>query len=128
MLEKYYSGFGGRDTIIKQSNRVAHLRRRTRVSEKLPAQRPTCSKGEKKRFADEISSATPKHWSPPSGSWEDEMVTIDVCDVGSDGKLVIYLAWENGAKTKHDTHTIYSKCPQKVVNPFSVSSACLFPY
>ncbi|KAI5455700.1 hypothetical protein BGZ63DRAFT_136055 [Mariannaea sp. PMI_226] len=115
MLEKYYDGFGGRAAIIEQSKKAAHLRRQTPLSRTLPAQPPSCSKGGKKHLTDEVSSAAPKHWSPPSGSWEDEMVTINACDVGSNGKLVIYLAWENGAKTKHDAQTIYGKCPQKML-------------
>ncbi|KAI5460645.1 hypothetical protein BGZ63DRAFT_329010, partial [Mariannaea sp. PMI_226] len=113
MLEQYYSEFGGRAAIIEQSKKAAHLRRQTPLSRTLTAQPPSCSKGEKKHLTDEVSSAAPKHWNPPSGSWEDEMVTINACDVGGDGKLVIYLAWENGAKTKHDAQTIYGKCPQK---------------
>lgn len=55
-----------------------------------------------------------KKWTPPSGSWEDEIGTIDACEEEGSGKLVVYLNWKNGQKTKHETAIIYKKCPQKV--------------
>lgn len=30
------------------------------------------------------------------------------------GKLVVFLNWKNGKKTKHNTDVIYRRCPQKV--------------
>ena len=30
------------------------------------------------------------------------------------GKLMVFLNWKNGQKTKHTTEVIYKKCPQKV--------------
>ena len=77
--------------------------------------------------ADETLSATAKQWSPPSGSWEDEIETIDGCEEDDNGKLVVYLIWKNSQKTKHDTQVIYKKCPQKGVHPFLTPLACRFP-
>jgi chromobox protein 1 len=57
-----------------------------------------------------------KKWSPPSGSWEDEIEKIDACE-DDNGKLIVYLIWKNGQKTNHETQIIYEKCPQKVLIP-----------
>lgn len=53
-------------------------------------------------------------WKPPVGSWEDEIDRVDACERESDGRLVVYLVWKNGRKTRHETSVIYQKCPQKV--------------
>ncbi|KAJ4152030.1 hypothetical protein NW765_013562 [Fusarium oxysporum] len=52
---------------------------------------------------------------PPAGSWEEEIETIDACEDEGSGKLIVYLIWKNGRKTKHDTDVIYKKCPQKML-------------
>ncbi|KAG6996361.1 Chromatin-associated protein swi6 [Fusarium oxysporum f. sp. conglutinans] len=56
-----------------------------------------------------------KKWSPPSGSWEDEIEKIDACEEDENGKLIVYLIWKNGQKTNHGTQIIYEKCPQKML-------------
>jgi Chromo shadow domain len=65
----------------------------------------------------ELQATSPpatKKWTPPSGSWENLIDQIDACEEEGSGKLVVYLGWKNGQKTKHDTSVIYKKCPQKV--------------
>lgn len=59
-------------------------------------------------------SVMTKSWTPPDGSWEDEIDRIHACEEESDGKLVVYLIWNNGKETRHETSVIYHKCPQKV--------------
>ncbi|KAI8411279.1 hypothetical protein FOFC_07873 [Fusarium oxysporum] len=59
--------------------------------------------------------AVMKKWSPPSGSWEDEIEKIDACEEDENGKLIVYLIWKNGQKTNHGTQIIYEKCPQKML-------------
>ncbi|KAK8912304.1 Chromatin-associated protein swi6 [Metarhizium anisopliae] len=44
---------------------------------------------------------------------EDEIDRVDACEKESDGRLVVYLVWKNGRKTRHETSVIYQKCPQK---------------
>lgn len=63
---------------------------------------------------EEDSSTATETWQPPAGSWEDEVDTIDSCERGGGGKLIVYLIWKNGRKTKHETPVVYKKCPQKV--------------
>ena len=52
-------------------------------------------------------------WAPPSGSWEDHIAAIDA-HKDEDGKLMVFLNWKNGKKTKHSTEVVYRRCPQKV--------------
>ena len=88
--------------------------------------RPKRLRRNKAHATDETLLATAKKWSPPSGSWEDEIETIDTCEEDNDGYLIVYLTWKNGQKTKHDTEMVYKKCPQKVVHPLITSLACQF--
>ncbi|KAI8710901.1 Chromo domain-containing protein [Fusarium sp. LHS14.1] len=46
---------------------------------------------------------------------EDEIEMISACEEDDDGKLIVFLIWKNGQKTKHDTKVIYKKCPQKML-------------
>lgn len=58
-------------------------------------------------------------WSPPTGSWEDEVDRVDTVEQRLDpktGKSVKYgyLVWKRQNKTQHPLHLIFKKCPQKV--------------
>lgn len=53
-------------------------------------------------------------WQPPAGSWEDHIDSIDVAKDDTSTKLVVFLNWKNGKKTKHSTDVVYKRCPQKV--------------
>lgn len=57
----------------------------------------------------------------PSGSWEEDVESIDACQDEVSGALVIYLNWKNGQKTKHPTEVVYKRCPQKVSSPIVYS-------
>lgn len=59
-------------------------------------------------------ASSSKAWSPPAGSWEDDIESIDACQDEGLGQLMVYLVWKNGKKTRHQTSVIYKKCPQKV--------------
>ncbi|KJZ69588.1 hypothetical protein HIM_11025 [Hirsutella minnesotensis 3608] len=61
------------------------------------------------------SHATTKTWKPPSGSWEEEIDSIDACSYGENNEIIVYLTWRNGQKTRHDTSVAYKKCPQKML-------------
>lgn len=63
-----------------------------------------------------------KEWSPPQGSWEDEIEYVDTVEQRVDpksGQLVKfgYLRWKNGFQTTHPLPLIYRKLPQKVGPP-----------
>lgn len=75
----------------------------------------TTVKGKRGRSsaAGAVSKREKLAWSPPAGSWEDDIDRIDSCEEDGD-KLIVHLIWKNGKTTKHDAPVIYKKCPQKV--------------
>ncbi|KAM6514047.1 hypothetical protein FALCPG4_015223 [Fusarium falciforme] len=115
ILNEYYGKIGGRAKIFEESSRAAKTKKRRRATNDTSGTMPKQLQRKEAHIADETLSATAKQWSPPSGSWEDEIETIDGCEEDDNGKLVVYLIWKNGQKTKHDTQVIYKKCPQKML-------------
>lgn len=111
ILQAYLDKVGGRDEILRQSAEASSKKKRGRQSTGTAG-----SKRAKKNGHPDSSTppASSKQWAPPSGPWEDEIELIDACEQEDNGKLVVYLNWKNGQKTKHDTDVIYKKCPQKV--------------
>lgn len=71
----------------------------------------SAKKGRKSSPKDKSSSGA--SFKPPSGSWEDAVVSIDACE-GPDGQVMVYLTWEGGAKSQHPLAAVYKRCPQKV--------------
>ncbi|KAL6402738.1 hypothetical protein AUP68_14073 [Ilyonectria robusta] len=124
ILNEYFNKIGGRHKIFKESDKAAQTRKRRRATNSTTNTTAKRLQGNEAHLADKTSPTTVKNWSPPSGSWEDEIETIDACEDGGNGKLVVFLIWKNGEKTKQ---TIYKKCPQKVVHPSLTSSARRFP-
>lgn len=114
ILDGYLKAVGGRDKIVGES-KAGTQKKRGR-----PAAGNTPTNGAKRSKRDSHpASATPpagasKTWTPPAGSWEDQVASIDACHDENTGKLVVYLSWKNGHKTQHDTKIVYSRCPQKV--------------
>ncbi|KFA53717.1 hypothetical protein S40293_09647 [Stachybotrys chartarum IBT 40293] len=107
ILNEYYDKIGGRDKLFEGSNGVAKTTKRRLTTDGTLA---VMSKRLK-----ETEVAARKQWIPPSGSWEDEVETINACEQDNNGKLVVFLIWKNGQKTKHGTQVIYKKCPQKML-------------
>ncbi|KAG7402537.1 Chromodomain Y-like protein [Fusarium oxysporum f. sp. rapae] len=58
---------------------------------------------------------SPKGWRPPLGPWEKEIERIDDLDKDDAGRLTVHVTWNTRKKTKHDTKTIYKKCPQTML-------------
>ncbi|CEJ91163.1 hypothetical protein VHEMI06895 [[Torrubiella] hemipterigena] len=119
VLEKYLAGIGGIEAIMKQTKAVKGKKRgRPSAAKKdIEASPPPATK-RSRREAHPAASTPPaaaKKWMPPTGSWEDEIDTIDAQQDTGSGKLVVYLTWKNGQKTRHDTSVIYKKCPQMML-------------
>jgi chromobox protein 1 len=115
VLDEYLARIGGREKIFDQTHKALNTKKRGRSIGGTPNGAAKRSrKNGTTHPAESTPPATVKKWSPPAGSWEDEIDTIDACEDGGGGKLVVYLIWKNGQKTKHDTQVIYKKCPQKV--------------
>jgi chromobox protein 1 len=119
VLQEYFAGVGGRQAILDQTEK-AKAKKRGRTGSDQPAG----TKRQRKNGvhpADTEPPATKKKWQPPSGSWEDDIENIDACEEEGGGKLVVYLNWKNGQKTKHETSVIYKKCPQKVSRGYTLN-------
>ncbi|KAH7113606.1 hypothetical protein EDB81DRAFT_848706 [Dactylonectria macrodidyma] len=127
ILNQYFDTIGGRDKIFDESDRAAKTKKGRQTSNGTFSTRPKRLQRNEAHVGDETLLATTKPWNPPSGSWEDEVETIGACEEDDNGKLIVYLIWKNGQKTKHETQIIYKKCPQKVVYPFVIPLACRFP-
>ncbi|RAL67312.1 hypothetical protein DID88_008074 [Monilinia fructigena] len=75
--------------------------------------------GKKSRKNGHPSSSTPPaslepfQFKPPSGSWEDDVVTIEAME-GPNAEVIVYLTWKGGYKSQHPLHQVYKRCPQKV--------------
>ncbi|KAL5598642.1 hypothetical protein BROUX41_003435 [Berkeleyomyces rouxiae] len=123
ILEDYLASYGGIEKVLKGATDAAKNKKRNRRSTNAaaasidkPPKRP------RKEHPLETPAPAPvreKEWKPPNGSWEDHIETIDVCDEADTGtgapKLVVYLNWKNGRKTKHTTEMVYKRCPQKML-------------
>ncbi|KHO01800.1 heterochromatin protein one [Metarhizium album ARSEF 1941] len=120
ILDEYFRRFGGRENIFNETEKAARGRKRGRAASSAgaAAAATTTAKRSRKNGTHPRDSAPPasaKPWQPPAGSWEEEIATIDACEDEGKGKLVVYLIWKNGQKTKHETSVIYKKCPQKML-------------
>lgn len=116
ILEEYYKAIGGREAAFAESEKAARGKKRGRQS--TGARGAAAPAKRSRKNATHPGATSPpatKKWTPPSGSWEDEIEKIDACEEEGSGKLVVYLNWKNGHKTKHETAVIYKKCPQKML-------------
>ncbi|KAI9900667.1 hypothetical protein N3K66_004929 [Trichothecium roseum] len=116
ILNEYLESIGGREAIFDETAKASRGKKRARGG--AAAAVSTASTGGTKRTkrghpADSEAPAS-KKWSPPAGSWEDDVKSIDTCEE-IQNKLMVFLDWKNGQKTKHPTEVIYKKCPQKML-------------
>ncbi|OAA60454.1 chromo domain containing protein [Niveomyces insectorum RCEF 264] len=58
--------------------------------------------------------AVAKAFKPPAGSWEDDVVDVEMFR-GDDGELRVFLTWKNGSKSQHSAQQTYVRCPQKIL-------------
>ncbi|KAM0461020.1 hypothetical protein ACHAO4_001819 [Trichoderma viride] len=117
ILAKYLESIGGREKIFEETQEAAKGKKRSRTSSTAQSASTKRSKRNGTHPSESTPPATSDKWNPPAGSWEDEIDTIDACEDEGSGRLIVYLVWKNGRKTKHDTKVIYKKCPQKVGVP-----------
>ena len=119
ILEQYLADHGGIDQIIEETQEAAKSKKRGRK----PAAAAGTSNKRARRNGHPADSTPPASaakagaWQPPAGSWEDHIESIDASEDEKTGRLIVYLNWKNGKKTKHNTDVIYRRCPQKVGSP-----------
>jgi chromobox protein 1 len=60
-----------------------------------------------------------KEWSPPAGSWEDEVDFVETVEEtpnkSGQPEKNAYIVWKNGKKTMNSLPQLYQKCPQKML-------------
>ena len=72
-------------------------------------------------------------WSPPPGSWENDVQQIETVDENINPKTGAkerwgFVLWKNGSRTQHPLELIYRKCPQKVsLTPVWLYSGADYP-
>ncbi|KAK2041334.1 chromo domain-containing protein [Colletotrichum somersetense] len=121
ILEEYLQKLGGREALFEQKSKAKTTKKRGRPSGSS-ATPPASTKKSKRNGhpAESTPSASSKEakskaWTLPSGSWEEEVESIDACEDEESGSLIIYLNWRNGQKTKHSKDVVYKRCPQKML-------------
>ncbi|KID83156.1 heterochromatin protein one [Metarhizium guizhouense ARSEF 977] len=115
ILQAYFVSIGGRQKMHTQRRAVSKRKNRPLVSTAATDTKSVLRQENGAGPTETAPSVTTKSWKPPIGSWEDEIDRIHACEEESDGKLVVYLIWKNGKKTRHETSVIYRKCPQKML-------------
>ena len=103
-LNEYFEEIGGRPEGTKKR------KGRKSAAAESDAAKPVTNKRLKKE----------KEWSPPPGSWEDEVSYVDTVEEQKDPqtgtkKRYAYLVWVNQKKTQHPLPNVYQKCPQKML-------------
>ncbi|KAK7716286.1 hypothetical protein SLS64_003438 [Diaporthe eres] len=115
ILSEYFKSIGGREKIFEQTSSALKGRKRGRQSNSAtPAEKRSRKKGHP---ADSTPPATARavEWKPPSGSWDEEVDTVDMCQDEENGTFIVYLTWKNGKKTQHPKEVVYRRCPQKML-------------
>ncbi|KAF4467151.1 hypothetical protein FALBO_5977 [Fusarium albosuccineum] len=74
------------------------------------------SRSKPRRSRDTALSPPSQLWTPPRGSWETEIDTIDCVEDAGNETFVFYVSWKGGQKTKHTDEILREKCPKKVRN------------
>ncbi|TDZ33882.1 Chromatin-associated protein swi6 [Colletotrichum spinosum] len=119
ILEEYLEKLGGREMLFEEKAKAKATKKRGR-----PASSATPPAGKRSKRNGHPGESTPpasaksaksKEWKLPSGSWEDDVESIDACEDENTGSLIVYLNWRNGNKTKHPTEVVYKRCPQKML-------------
>ncbi|KAF2472474.1 uncharacterized protein BDR25DRAFT_283918 [Lindgomyces ingoldianus] len=110
VLNEYFDEIGGRP----QPGESAKSRKRKGRKSNFKSESGTPAASSAKRPKRE------KDWSPPPGSWENDVEYVDTVEESIDNKTgqlarFAYLVWTNQKKTQHPLKHCYRKCPQKML-------------
>ncbi|KAG8671642.1 hypothetical protein FPOAC1_004894 [Fusarium poae] len=107
ILDQYLDKLGGREKLFEETETASKTKKRRRATNGgTPSTTASTTKRSRRGDAHPANTtppATSKPWSPPAGSWEDEIESIELEEDENIGKIIVYLRWKNGKKTKHDT-------------------------
>ena len=94
----------------------------------MTAAKPTPEKTEPKRrrksqanaAAEAADDSDTMKWMPKSKNWEPEVENVDtIMRDPETSKLIAYLHWKNGKKSKVSIEMCYERCPRKVSSGIS---------
>lgn len=118
-MNAYIFKIGGREKLFEKPTKS-----KKRGRQPASATPTTASKRSRKSEdhpADRESPAeVQKVFKPPAGSWEDDVVDVEMFR-GDDGELRVFLTWRNGSKSQHAAQQAYLRCPQRVRRDFEVT-------
>lgn len=108
VLQEYWDEIGGRPEVKETKGKKRKGRKSGVESEPASASASSTKRVKKER-----------EWSPPPGSWENDVDYVDTVEESVDPKSgdltrYAYLVWTNQKKTQHPLVHVYHKCPQKV--------------
>lgn len=119
MLKEYFAQLGGREKMFEDTKKALAGRKRGRQSNSAtPTEPKRTKKAPHPLNSTPPASAKKVEWKPPSGSWEDHVESVDMCQDEDPGNFIVYLKWKNGKKTQHPKEVVYRRCPQKVCATF----------
>ncbi|ROW06254.1 hypothetical protein VPNG_08107 [Cytospora leucostoma] len=115
-LEEYFRSIGGREKIFEETNNALKGRKRSRQSKSTtPAETKRARRNGHPQDTSPPASLREREWKPPSGSWDEDVETVDMCQDEENGTFIVYLTWKNGKKTQHPKEVVYRRCPQKML-------------
>ncbi|KAK7736524.1 hypothetical protein SLS53_006955 [Cytospora paraplurivora] len=115
-LEEYFRSIGGREKIFEETNNALKGRKRGRQSKSTtPAETKRVRRNGHPQDTTPPASLREREWKPPSGSWDEDVETVDMCQDEENGTFIVYLTWKNGKKTQHPKEVVYRRCPQKML-------------
>jgi len=112
VLDTYLESVGGRGKLFEETSRGM---KRKRGKPAASTNKRVRRNGGHPQDSTPPASTEESQFRPPAGSWEDHVQTIDACEDESSGKIIVYLSWKSGDKSRHDTATVYKRCPQKML-------------
>jgi chromobox protein 1 len=111
-LTEYIAKIGGRPKLYeKPAKGKKRGRQPASTSPMTSTKRPR--KSEDHPIDRESPAEVQKVFKPPAGSWEEEVVDVEMFR-GDDGELRVFLTWRNGSKSQHAAQQAYLRCPQRV--------------
>lgn len=115
ILDEYLQEHGTVAELYESFSKATKTKKRGRPS---AGATPGSTKKSRKNGDHPLDSEPPESrkavaWKPPSGSWEDQIDTVDMTR-NDKGELIVWLGWKNGEKSQHKAQQAYTRAPQKV--------------
>ncbi|EHA52653.1 hypothetical protein MCOR27_007394 [Pyricularia oryzae] len=116
ILDEYLQEHGTVAELYESFSKATKTKKRGRPS---AGATPGSTKKSRKNGDHPLDSEPPESrkavaWKPPSGSWEDQIDTVDMTR-NDKGELIVWLGWKNGEKSQHKAQQAYTRAPQKML-------------